>query len=492
MRHALGHYRAVIVTGRYVQQLKGDSSEVTGIDTFIPALKHCIATHPVLSAAIRGEGTEAPQFVRPAKLDLRNHIEICVPPTYKAVAATDEADILEEITVKTHDQLFPDVDHIPPWKIVVVPLSPQPGSSERRIYIIFSFSHSHCDGKSGLAFHKAFLTGLETGHLTYDNNPLHLVPSRSLLPSLEEACDLKITLPFLLGPLIGTYLPKFVSEMLNLQTSVTPQTPESWTALPVSFDPENLHTGMEIIVIDKDTLNGTLAACKSHGVKFTGLLHQVIVRALSQALPADAPAENFVSATALDLRHLVSGFSSNDMALCVSGTYEAFPRVDSASGPGREQSEDDKEAMWVAARNSTARLAADASTLVNQPVGLLRYLAHFRMWLVNQIGKPHDTSYEVSNILSFDPFDGDNKSNAATASNQNTRTWDIDRLAFSQPGNPTGSPLAFQVVSRKGGTMIITVTWQIGILGVPDEGNFVKGIANSIKAHISNIASAAA
>jgi hypothetical protein len=148
--------------------------------------------------------------------------------------------------------------------------------------------------------------------------------------------------------------------------------------------------------------------------------------------------------------------------------------------------------MWVAACNSTSRLAADASTLVNQPVGLLRYLAHFRMWLVNQIGQPHDTSYEVSNLLSFDPFGGDNDGNATTDPTQNTRTWDIDRLAFSQPGNPTGSPLSFQVVSRKGGTMIITVTWQIGILGVPDEGGFVKGIADSIKAHISSIASAAA
>ena len=74
MRHALGFYRALIITGLYIQDSEEASSSKIGIDTFIPALKQCIDVHPILSAAISGEATEAPKFVRPATLDLRNHI----------------------------------------------------------------------------------------------------------------------------------------------------------------------------------------------------------------------------------------------------------------------------------------------------------------------------------------------------------------------------------------------------------------------------------
>jgi hypothetical protein len=491
MRHALGHYRALIITGLYVQQLKDDTTDGIKINTFIPALKYCIAAHPILSAAIRGEETEAPQFVRPATLDLRNHIEICDPPTVGAMSPTDEVHFLKQLTVEKHDQLFQDIEHIPPWKIVVLPLPAQPGTSERRFYILFSFSHSHGDGKSALAFHKTLLKGFEVGYLTYNEDPLHRTSSSPLLPPIEEACNLKISLPYLLGPFIATYLPKFISGILNLHASVTPQVPDSWIGTPAVYDPKNFHTGLEIVVIDKETLNAILAACKTYGAKFTGLLHQVIVRAMSQALPADTPAGNFVAETAVDLRHLIPGLSNDDMALCVSSVYEAFARVDSASSPGGKQSEEDKEAMWAAARSTTARLAAGISTLANQPIGLLQYLAHFRMWLVNQIGKPHDSSYSISNIVSFDPFNGNESKNATTHPKQQRMSWDIEMMVFSQPANPTSTPLCFQVVSRKGGAMTITLTWQIGVLGLPDENSFVKGIGEAVKTRLYSIASEA-
>ena len=486
MRHALGYYRAVIVTGLYVQQLQSDSPGELDIETFIPALKHCIAAQPILSAAIRGEGTESPQFVRPATLDLRNHIKIYEAQTANGTTAANDNDLLKEVLIETHQKLYVDIERIPPWKIVVLPLLKRPGSSDRRFYILFSFSHSHGDGKSGLAFHKTFMKGLETGHLTNDANPIYKPPSSPLLPPIEKACKLKISLPYLLRPLVATYMPKFLAGMLGLPASAVPHNPDSWIGTPASYDPENFHMGMEIMVIDKEILNAILAACRSHGAKYTGLIHQVIVRALSQALPADAPAGNFVAETAIDLRNLIPGISADDMALCMSGFYEALPRVDNGFGPEGKQDEDDKEAMWAGARSTTEKLAASASTLSDQPIGLLQYLAHFRMWLVNQMGKPHDGSYEVSNILSFDPFSGDKSANQ-----QHTKSWDVERMVFSQPANPTSAPLCFQFVSRKGGDMVMTLTWQRGVLGVPDEDNFAKGICDTIQKLTSSIASEA-
>jgi hypothetical protein len=486
MRYALGYYRAVIVAGLYVQQLQSGSSGEFSIETFIPALKYCIAAHPILSAAIHGEGTESPQFVRPATLDLRNHIKIRNPQSVSGKSTANDMDLLKQVLIETHDQLYPDIERIPPWKIVLLPISPQPGSAERRFHILFSYSHSHGDGKSGLAFHRAFITGLETGNLTYDSEPIYKSPSSPLLPPIEQACKLKISLPFLLGPFIATYMPKFLSGMFNSHASATPQTPNSWIGTLSSYDPENFHTGLEIMVIDKDIIRAVLAVCRAHGAKFTGFVHQVIVRALSQALPADTPAGNFVGQTAVDLRNLIPGISNDDMALCMSGVYEAFPRIDERSSPENKQGKNDSELMWAAARNTTERLAAGANTLTNQPIGLLQYLAHFRMWLVNQIGKPHDGSYEISNLVSFDPFSGDK-----TPTQQQAKSWDVERMIFSQPANPTSSPLCFQFVSRKNGDMVMTLTWQRGVLGVPDEDKFVNGINNTIQKLISSISSEA-
>jgi hypothetical protein len=106
MRHALRFYRALIITGLYVQDVKDTSPEGLNITTFTPALKHYIATYPILSTAIHREQTEAPQYVRPGTLDLRNHIEICDPYTAGTNTAVDEAELLQKVTVKTYDQMF--------------------------------------------------------------------------------------------------------------------------------------------------------------------------------------------------------------------------------------------------------------------------------------------------------------------------------------------------------------------------------------------------
>ena len=74
MRQMLGYYRSLIVTALYT--LRQPDASGINTETFSPALKHCIAIHPILSASLSDEATEAPKFVRPATLDLRNHVQI--------------------------------------------------------------------------------------------------------------------------------------------------------------------------------------------------------------------------------------------------------------------------------------------------------------------------------------------------------------------------------------------------------------------------------
>ena len=53
----------------------------------------------------------------------------------------------------------------------------------------------------------------------------------------------------------------------------------------------------------------------------------------------------------------------------------------------------------------------------------------------------------------------------------------------------TGAALSFQLVSMKGGDMVITLNWQLGVLGVPKEEIFVKDILAGIDAALARICS---
>ncbi|KAL5360793.1 hypothetical protein BJX96DRAFT_175631 [Aspergillus floccosus] len=93
MRHALGWYRSLVISGLYT--LEDDTAfDTTSISSYLPAVKRCIDSHPILSTAIEGESTEAPTFVRPPELDLRNHIKI-LESRFPDDPSPDELDLLK-------------------------------------------------------------------------------------------------------------------------------------------------------------------------------------------------------------------------------------------------------------------------------------------------------------------------------------------------------------------------------------------------------------
>ena len=486
MRHALGFYRALIMTGLYTVDQSDNDFNTSSIGSYIPALKWCIAAHPILSAAIRGENSEIPEFVRPETLDLKNHIQI-IDPKSPDYLSTDEIDMLKQVTLETHDQLFPDVERIPPWKVVVLPLSDDPGIL-KRVYVIFAYSHSHGDGKSGLAFHKTFLEGLKVAHYEYDHSPIYRSPTFPLPLPLEEACKLRITWSCLLFALVKEYLPHWLCKWPNSQASGTLKPSSTWLGKPISYDPENFHTGSEIMVVDNNLLSSVLTSCRSQGTKFTGLLNQLIVHALSEVLPVDTESDSFIGQIVIDLRTLIPDYTDDLMVNCISAIEETYPRFNKSSVRDKGINTKHDKDLWNAVRNTTARLVDSASTLVDQSIGLLQYINNFRAWYLNKLGGNRNSSYEISNLVNFDPSLRD-FTNVAKASQQDQMVWDIERMIFSQPANVTNCPLNFQIVTRKGGDMVITLNWQLGVLGVVDEKAFTKDILSKVYASLTVIAS---
>ncbi|KAI5248051.1 hypothetical protein E4T42_05752 [Aureobasidium subglaciale] len=136
-----------------------------------------------------------------------------------------------------------------------------------------------------------------------------------------------------------------------------------------------------------------------------------------------------------------------------------------------------KSSIWTAARKTTEDLAKCASTLHDQSIGLLAYLSKFRLWMQGEAEKDRDSSYEVSNLGVFDPM--------ATSQKD---AWTIESIFFAQPANLTGSCLAFNVVTKKGGDTIVSVTWQKGTLEVENEQALVNSVCELIHSYIGEAA----
>ncbi|KAL4913760.1 hypothetical protein BDW62DRAFT_191826 [Aspergillus aurantiobrunneus] len=119
--------------------------------------------------------------------------------------------------------------------------------------------------------------------------------------------------------------------------------------------------------------------------------------------------------------------------------------------------------------------------LSTRPWVLLRYLDKFRPWFLEKLGKRRDSSYEISNAVVLDP-------SSKSAVDDDRGRWDIVRMVFSQPANVTSCPLSFSAVTTKGGEMVLTVNWQVGVLAVDDEDAFAKDVLRRIDGYLADIA----
>lgn len=486
VRLALGWYRALVMTGLYTADKNSDFDPLN-VASYVPALKRCVDDHPILSVAIHGLHTETPVFVRPAQLDMRNHVQIIDLKSASYECGEDELEVVRQVTLDVHDKPWENVETIPPWKIVVFPLPDAIDSTKIRIYILYTYSHTHGDGKSALAFHKSFLRGLQQNNI---DDTLVYKPNSTPLPlSLESLCKLHVSWSFLLSPVLAQYLPATMCQWLGLRVGGTQlPTEKVYLGETIRYEENDFRTGSQILLVKKDFLAKTLTVCRSQQSRLTGLLNQLVVLALRKNLPP-ATATGFIAQIVLDLRHLVPEISDGaTMGNFVSVMYETSSAPHKLDDYDSDFKYDDE--FWHAVRGTTSRLAAAANTLKDQPIGLLKYLSNFRSWFLSHLGKKRESSYEISNVGVFDPRSPNGSDQPQTPGiNEGTGQWNIERMIFSQPANVTAAPLNLQVVTIKGSDMVLTLNWQLGILGVPNEDVFAQRVLRHINDGISAIAS---
>jgi hypothetical protein len=441
----------------------GSGTVSHSLESYFYPLQQCIQTHAQLCVVARDTQTDKAFLERVPTIDLGDHISIIGASGEKQ----DESAAIEGVLAQNVDRPFPP--GIPSWRVVVLKLQPS------RCFIAFAYSHSVMDGLSGAAFHRTFLKACLSNPDGAQSAPqLVTTPKRPLPAPLDTPGRLPISWSFLLRPRITLFIPKTIADWLGVQVHIAPVNDGTWTGAPVSFHPQNTHSKIKLQTVSTPVLEKAIRTSRLHDAKLTGTLHQLIARALSQAI-TDPAVTNFVCQTTVNMRQSI-GKGEDDMGEIVSGCYSSYPRPDCSSLPLSSLD-------WKAAANTTRSLAETASTLQDQPIGLLRYLPSMREWLVGKIGQRRDSSFEVSNLGSFDP------STIAPAPGTTGKHVRIESMIFGTPGLVVSSPLAFNFSGIKGGDLNYTVAWRKGALGVAEEEEerFVESICSSLTAGLQDL-----
>lgn len=413
--------------------------------------------------------TDAAFFERVASVNLDEHILIV-----EDARASQEKEGNDLVQINA---VMPSiVDHqwsmaTPPWKLLVLPLSAGQDHEDRRArcFVVFTFSHALGDAMTAIAFHRTFKAGL------FDR--LDGIKASVSTPDAEFPApfDTPKTLPiswgFLVRPLIAVLLPKFFAELLGLRSTASTIKPDTWTASKMFYEPDSFRSCLKLVEIPGPQVETLLQIGRKNGAKLTAMIHQSLVRALSKEVPRST-ATNFVSGTAVNMRRAV-GRSNDDMGLFVNAWYESHDRVDEWARPWSEQT-------WENARTLTKKLAICAVTLEDQAVGLLRYAPSIKKWTAAKVGQPRESSYEISNLGCFEISDRDQAEKSGCK---------VTKLVFSHSANVTSSPFTLSIVSVKGGSMVISISWQPGALDIPLESEqaFIDRLAAFVEEDLRSL-----
>ena len=516
IRHNLGFYSNVVVGGIYsIPTSMVEESLLQQLVLYTPALTECLRQHHFLSVTIREVASNDPVYVRSDQVDLRNHFRtLPLLSTYPTTYDDGETESLKGVLEQLHNdpkRRFTDVEYKPAWALDVLRLV---GPHDKyRLFISFTFSHSHGDGMSGIAFHRTFSEALQRtlSSGTRGTNVTVETPSFLLSEPADTPSRMPISWSYLLRPVLGLFLPGFLARPLGISGPLSGADASTWTGsekfiettrtvkVPrhdqfagvtiwkeVELSGAHIATSVEVVCITAHALRGVLAKCKENGAKLTPLLDLLIARAIGKALEASArdPKDlNFVSQIPMNLRRALD-VSDKEVGNYVGGTYWRHKLPNFPTNSIDENS-------WHAVRLQGQHVVDCASTLRDQPVGLLRYISDFSTWMQDQIGQQRDCSWELSNLGSVDTGAG------FSLGDQDGPIISIQDMLFSQPASPIAPPLNFSVIGVKGGGLEICISWQIGALGLSrkeeheieeEERKFVRRVAISLREAVERLA----
>lgn len=473
--------------GIYQFPTSKSAESVVALSTYLPALKKCLEQHPFLSAVVLKPESDEVVYDFPDTIDLTYHFLV-----HERSEAASHEDIaigkkIEYLSNSTGLTFFDSIAERPGWRLDILPLDGRNG--RQRAWIGFTYCHCIGDGRSGIIFQESFFAALIDTFRTSAEDDDHTYKPKQT--DLLELPKLSVSVKYLLGPALGHYLPEFLSKWLGLKASTSGSDDGTWTG-PLTFlnnsqaVPKAV-TAVAVYTIDRALLVKVLQACRAHNAKLTSLLNVLIAQSLSRNLPRFADVvsdkDNFVAEIPTNLRRVanipektIGNFSS------VAYSRHAIDRSLTVECEAVVTSD-----MWSAASQNSKDLSKLTSELIDQPIGLLSWISDLDSWMKDQIGKPRDSSWQLSNLMTFE----------GRAEQSIDDPMVIEKMFFCQPAAAAGSPLDFNTVSLAGGDLVICVGWQIGAIGLATklelntentEREFVSRLLTDLTAYLESAA----
>ena len=410
------------------------------------ALEAIIAQHPVLSAIPIDEDKPYTSFVRLPQIDVQRTV-VFVTRKHNSQDDGDGADSqLDEIIEEQHNTDFKEhYGELPFWRVIVL----HHAETLSNFAVSFIFHHALCDGASGLAFHRAFLSALNaasehdialTGAGSSSMDPIVYPPKSPLLLSLEEFHPLPLSLTF------------FAKTIWNEFFARAPQ--RVWTALPITDSMAMRQTRFLSFSLSVNTTQVLLKASRTNSTSLTASIEVIIAQVLFKHLIP----ENYsvlVAQGAISLRRFLPQDVIDDDSL---GTYVStykFVHQRPSDDPSHGHLPIAEPFSWDEARRVKTAIDTELAKKGNDSViGLLRYAGDLITFLKKKIGKEREQSFEVSNIGVF----------KSASNNQGDKLWSIGRMVFSQCSNVAGPALNFSMVTGGDGRLTMGISWLEGVV----------------------------
>ncbi|KAK1994443.1 hypothetical protein LX36DRAFT_673136 [Colletotrichum falcatum] len=432
-RHSLGLCRCVSVTCRYAVPPGTGLEELK--TELCRAVAQVIMEQPFMRVGVVDEDKQAPYYVHVPRIDLTAQIQWYGPSHPDA----SDAALCRHLSFQ-HDQLWPRIDELPPWKIAIIPIETFQGSPAE-IDVVYSFHHAIGDGTSGSIFHKRLLDALSNPVAVagLDANQLNL-PQPPVLPRpQDQLIDGRISWSFFLWELWGAFGPSW----LKSKPEVIP-----WTARTIDLSMP-YQTSVRILRLPAATAAGLLAASRAHSMTLTPLFHALVAASLSRHLPAsEAPAFN--PSSAISLRRFVPAATGldvdNQLSVLVTSADHSISKA-LTTNMRKPSDRTLEEAIWDAAASVKNELRDRLATLPHDDItSMLKYVSNFHEFFMKKNGSERGNSWEVSNL-------------GAISGRTTEGGWKLTRALFSQSAMPVGPGFAVNAAGVAGGEVTVALTW---------------------------------
>ncbi|KAH7141304.1 alcohol acetyltransferase-domain-containing protein [Dactylonectria estremocensis] len=415
------------------------------------AVADTILQHPLLQVGIIGRDSKHPSWVQLDHIDLSQHIEWRIFDNLESYDTTFDKTLKEQV-----DTAYASPETRPGWRVIVSRLN-----AENLLDVIFVWNHSNTDGTGGKLFHETLLQSLnklrdESIESTLDS---HLVKTTATTQNLPPPQDVvgkfSFTPQFTVAMLWKEFKPQMFAHKISPHKLLAP------------LYLTQTGTQSRRLTIDNATLQNVLAACRTRKTTLTGLLHGITLVSLVSLYKEEAPTE-IISESPLNLRRFLPSrppaFPEFEPSKAIGNFVTKMDHihdealVSKIQGLARGANTESEtiaaleDVMWSVSKTVRQELKDKLDMgLKNELCGLMKLVGDYRGYFKDQMKKPREASWLVTNLGVID---------GGLSDGTNPESWSIERAHFSLGANLVGSNLSISPVAVKGGPLVIGFSWQ--------------------------------